>query len=125
MIYQAYTDGKLKVCVYHNSDSKVKKLSRTELRKFNVIMISCELPVLDKCERVALTSPRDSSLESIHRKQEKGWTRAGGTVKEDSRSSLEDLVNSSLVDANLRAGVIHSIDYHRLILDEAHSIKVI
>ncbi|KAF3391233.1 DNA repair protein RAD16 [Penicillium rolfsii] len=80
-----YTNGKLKVCVYHNSDSKVKKLSRADLRKFNVIMISY------------------SSLESIHRKQEKGWTRGNGTVKEDS--------------------VIHSIDYHRLILDEAHSIK--
>ncbi|CEJ57547.1 Putative Adenosinetriphosphatase [Penicillium brasilianum] len=82
---KAYTNGKLKVCVYHNSDSKVKKLSRADLRKYNVIMISY------------------SSLESIHRKQEKGWTRGNGTVKEDS--------------------VIHSIDYHRLILDEAHSIK--
>jgi len=78
-----------------------------------------------KCERIALTLPGDSSLESIHRKQEKGWTRAGGSVKEDSRFFLEVLVISSLVDANLRAGVIHSIDYHRLILDEAHSIKVI
>ncbi|KAJ5591785.1 DNA repair protein RAD16 [Penicillium hispanicum] len=80
-----YTDGKLKVLVYHNSDSKVKKLTETDLRNYNVIMISY------------------SSLESIHRKQEKGWSRSGGTVKEDS--------------------VIHVIDYHRLILDEAHSIK--
>ncbi|KAF7713350.1 Uncharacterized protein PECH_001504 [Penicillium ucsense] len=80
-----YTNGKLKVCVYHNADPKVKKLSRADLRKFDVIMISY------------------SSLESIHRKQEKGWTRGNGTVKEDS--------------------LIHSIKYHRLILDEAHSIK--
>ncbi|KAJ5664747.1 DNA repair protein RAD16 [Penicillium macrosclerotiorum] len=80
-----YTNGKLKVLVYHNSDSKVKKLTPADLRKYDVIMISY------------------SSLESIHRKQEKGWSRSGGTVKEDS--------------------VIHSIDYHRLILDEAHSIK--
>jgi DNA repair protein RAD16 len=43
-IFQEYTNGKLKVCVYHNSDSKVKKLSRADLRKYNVIMISCELP---------------------------------------------------------------------------------
>lgn len=82
---QEYTDGKLKVLVYHGSDSKVKKLTESDLRKYDVIMISY------------------SSLESIHRKQEKGWTRAGGTVKADS--------------------VIHCIDYHRLILDEAHSIK--
>ncbi|OQE14627.1 hypothetical protein PENSTE_c034G05904 [Penicillium steckii] len=82
---QEYTDGKLKVLVHHGSDSKVKKLTESDLRKYNVIMISY------------------SSLESIHRKQEKGWTRAGGTVKADS--------------------VIHCIKYHRLILDEAHSIK--
>ncbi|CAL5867768.1 uncharacterized protein PFLUO_LOCUS1988 [Penicillium psychrofluorescens] len=80
-----YTDGKLNVLVYHNSDSKVKKLTEADLRKYHVIMISY------------------SSLESMYRKQVKGWTRAGGTVKEDS--------------------VIHAIDYHRLILDEAHSIK--
>lgn len=80
-----YTDGKLKVLVYHNSDSKVKNLSKKDLRKYDVVMISY------------------SSLESIYRKQERGWARSGGVVKEDS--------------------VIHSIHYHRLILDEAHSIK--
>lgn len=80
-----YTDGKLKVLVYHNSDAKVKKLSTSDIRKYDVIMISY------------------SSLESMHRKQEKGWARTGGVVKEDS--------------------VIHSVNYHRLILDEAHSIK--
>ncbi|OGE54466.1 hypothetical protein PENARI_c006G04066 [Penicillium arizonense] len=82
---QEYTDGKLKVLVYHNSDPKVKKMTSNDLRKYNVIMISY------------------SSLESIHRKQEKGFTRGETMVKADS--------------------VIHSIHYHRLILDEAHSIK--
>ncbi|KAJ5114563.1 hypothetical protein NUU61_000322 [Penicillium alfredii] len=80
-----YTDGKLKVLVFHNSDSKVKNLTKTDLGKYHVIMISY------------------SSLESTYRKQEKGWSRSGGTVKEDS--------------------AIHSLHYHRLILDEAHSIK--
>ncbi|KAJ5547051.1 DNA repair protein RAD16 [Penicillium frequentans] len=80
-----YTDGKLKVLVYHGSDSKVRKLTPTDLRKYDVIMISY------------------SSLESMFRKQEKGWARTGGVVKEDS--------------------IIHSIHYHRLVLDEAHSIK--
>ncbi|KAJ5291108.1 DNA repair protein RAD16 [Penicillium angulare] len=80
-----YTDGKLKVLVYHNADSKVKKLTAADLMQYNVIMISY------------------SSLESIYRKQEKGWARDGGVVKADS--------------------VIHSIHYHRLVLDEAHSIK--
>lgn len=80
-----YTDGKLKVLVYHNSNTKVKHLKKGDLESYDVIMISY------------------SGLESIYRKEWKGWTRGDGIVKEDS--------------------VIHSIHYHRLILDEAHSIK--
>jgi DNA repair protein RAD16 len=83
---QEYTDGKLKVLVYHNTNTKVKGMRKRDLEKFDVIMISY------------------SGLESIHRKEWKGWNRNDGIVKEDS--------------------VIHSIHYHRLILDEAHSIKV-
>ncbi|KAJ5816925.1 Zinc finger RING-type [Penicillium robsamsonii] len=80
-----YTDGKLKVLVYHNSDAKIKKLTSAEIRKYDVIMISY------------------ASLESIYRKQEKGFSRGETMVKADS--------------------VIHAVHYHRLILDEAHSIK--
>ncbi|KAL5335252.1 SNF2 family N-terminal domain-containing protein [Aspergillus crustosus] len=80
-----YTSGQLNVLVHHNSNSKVKSLSKRDLEKYDVIMISY------------------SGLESIHRKEWKGWTRNDGIVKEDS--------------------VIHSIHFHRLILDEAHSIK--
>ncbi|KAJ5154059.1 Zinc finger RING-type [Penicillium coprophilum] len=80
-----YTNGKLKVLVYHNSDAKVKKLTPAEIRKYDVIMISY------------------ASLESIYRKQEKGFSRGETMVKANS--------------------VIHAIHYHRLILDEAHSIK--
>ncbi|KAJ5395368.1 uncharacterized protein N7487_009671 [Penicillium crustosum] len=80
-----YTDGKLKVLVYHNSDPKVKKLTRADVRKYDVVMISY------------------ASLESMHRKQEKGFSRGETMVKADS--------------------VIHAVHYHRLILDEAHSIK--
>ncbi|KAJ9191876.1 hypothetical protein DTO164E3_8623 [Paecilomyces variotii] len=82
---KAYTDGKLKVLVYHNSNPKVKLLSKSELEEYDVIMISY------------------SGLESMHRKELKGWNRNDGILKEDS--------------------VIHSIHFHRLILDEAHSIK--
>ncbi|KAL1999063.1 hypothetical protein VTN02DRAFT_5108 [Thermoascus thermophilus] len=80
-----YTDGKLKVLIYHNSNPKVKLLKKKDLQAYDVIMISY------------------SGLESIYRKEVKGWFRDEGIVKEDS--------------------VIHSIQYHRLILDEAHSIK--
>lgn len=80
-----YTDGKLKVLVYHNTNPKVKNLSMKDLKNFDVIMISY------------------SGLESIYRKESKGWKRDDGLVKENSK--------------------IHAIKYHRLILDEAHSIK--
>lgn len=81
-----YTDGKLKVLVYHGQNSKVKGMSVKDLKTFDVIMISY------------------NSLESLYRKETKGWTRGEDTlVKEDSP--------------------IHAIHFHRLILDEAHSIK--
>ena len=81
----SYTDGKLKVLVYHNTNPKVKQMGLKDLRAFNVIMVSY------------------SGLESMYRKESKGWNRNDGIVKEDS--------------------VLHAIKFHRLILDEAHSIK--
>ncbi|KAI5249316.1 hypothetical protein E4T43_00865 [Aureobasidium subglaciale] len=80
-----YTDGKLKVLVYHGTNAKSKNMKVNELKKYDVIMISY------------------NSLESLHRKEVKGWSRNGDIVKE--------------------ASPIHAITYHRLILDEAHSIK--
>ncbi|MCJ1296219.1 DNA repair protein rad16, partial [Xylographa carneopallida] len=80
-----YTNGKLKILVHHNTDPKVKKLNMKELKSYDVIMISY------------------SGIESIYRKESKGWKRDDGLVKENSR--------------------IHAIKYHRLILDEAHNIK--
>ena len=81
-----YTSGALKVLVYHiSANPKCKLLSQKDLEKYNVIMISY------------------SGLESMHRKENKGWTRGNRIVKEDS--------------------LIHAIHYHRVILDEAHSIK--
>ncbi|KAI4166598.1 MAG: hypothetical protein LQ343_007919 [Gyalolechia ehrenbergii] len=80
-----YTDGKLKVLVYHNTNPQVKKMKLKELKGYDVIMISY------------------SGLESIYRKESKGWKRDDGIIKENSK--------------------IHAIHYHRLILDEAHNIK--
>ena len=81
-----YTNGKLKVLVYHiSANPKCKLLTPKDLKKYNVIMVSY------------------SGLESMYRKESKGWNRNDGIVKEDS--------------------ILHSIRYHRLILDEAHSIK--
>lgn len=44
---QEYTDGKLQVLVYHNTNSKVKGLSKKDLEKYDVIMISCLYPPLE------------------------------------------------------------------------------
>jgi DNA repair protein RAD16 len=81
-----YTDGKLKVLIYHiSANPKCKSMKSKDLKQYDVIMVSY------------------SGLESMYRKEEKGWSRGGGLVKEDS--------------------LLHSIKFHRLILDEAHSIK--
>ncbi|KAJ9604956.1 DNA repair protein rad16 [Cladophialophora chaetospira] len=81
-----YTSGKLKVLVYHiSANPKCKNMKVKDLKQYDVIMVSY------------------SSLESMHRKEQKGWSRGANIVKEDS--------------------VLHSIKFHRLILDEAHSIK--
>ena len=81
-----YTNGKLNVLIYHiSANPKCKTLSAKDLKKFNVIMVSY------------------SGLESMYRKENKGWNRGDGIVKEDS--------------------ILHAINFHRLILDEAHSIK--
>jgi len=80
-----YTDGKLNVLVYHGTNAKCKKMTIKDLKKFDVIMVSY------------------NSLESLHRKETKGWARGEDIIKE--------------------ASLLHAIHYHRLILDEAHSIK--
>ncbi|WPG97319.1 Hypothetical protein R9X50_00009300 [Acrodontium crateriforme] len=82
---EEYTNGKLKVLIYHGQNTKVKKMSINELKSYDVIMISY------------------NSLESLYRKETKGWSRGDDLIKEDSP--------------------IHAIHFHRLILDEAHSIK--
>jgi DNA repair protein RAD16 len=81
----SYTDGTLKTFVYHGTNQKAKGMTVSQLKKFDVIMMSY------------------NSLESMYRKQEKGFKRKDGIHKERS--------------------VIHSINFHRIILDEAHSIK--
>ncbi|KIW09188.1 uncharacterized protein PV09_00118 [Verruconis gallopava] len=80
-----YTDGKLKVLIVHNTNSKSKNLTTKVIRAHNVVIMSY------------------NSLESMFRKQEKGWSRGDNIIKEDSP--------------------IHAITFHRVILDEAHSIK--
>lgn len=81
----SYTDGTLKTFVFHGTNQKTKGMTVKDLKKYDVIMMSY------------------NSLESIYRKQERGFKRKDGIYKEKS--------------------IIHAITFHRIILDEAHSIK--
>ncbi|KAH8804599.1 SNF2 family N-terminal domain-containing protein [Xylogone sp. PMI_703] len=80
-----YTDGTLKTFVFHGTNAKTRSMTVKDLKKYDVILMSY------------------NSLESMYRKQEKGFKRKDGIHKEES--------------------VIHQIRFHRVILDEAHNIK--
>ncbi|KAG4438488.1 hypothetical protein IFR05_006011 [Cadophora sp. M221] len=80
-----YTDGTLKTFVYHGTNRAVKTITYEKLLQYDVILMSY------------------NSLESMFRKQEKGFKRKDQLFIEDS--------------------VMHKIHFHRVILDEAHSIK--
>ncbi|KAI1103239.1 nucleotide exicision repair protein [Jackrogersella minutella] len=82
---QSYTNGQLKTLVYHGTQVRANKMSVKELKKFDVILMSY------------------NTLESMYRKQEKGFQRKEGTYKEKS--------------------AMHQIKFHRVVLDEAHCIK--
>jgi DNA repair protein RAD16 len=82
---ESYTDGTLKTIVFHGTNAKAKNLTMKDLKKYDVIIMSY------------------NSLESMYRKQEKGFKRKDGLFKEKS--------------------IIHQADFHRVILDEAHCIK--
>ena len=81
----SYTDGTLKTFVFHGTNQKTKSITVKELKRYDVIMMSY------------------NSLESMYRKQEKGFKRGSAYHREKS--------------------LIHAIHFHRVILDEAHSIK--
>lgn len=82
---ESYTDGTLKVIVFHGTNSKAKDMTAKQLKAYDVIMMSY------------------NTLESMYRRQEKGFQRKDGLLKTKS--------------------AVHSIHFHRVILDEAHSIK--
>ena len=81
-----YTDGTLRTFVFHGTNAQTKGIAVKDLKKYDVILMSY------------------NSLESMYRKQEKGFKRKNGIHKERSP--------------------IHQIRFHRVILDEAHNIKV-
>lgn len=83
---ESYTSGLLKTLVFHGTNSKSKNLSVKDLKKYDVLMMSY------------------NTLESLYRKQEKGFKRKDGLYKERS--------------------AVHQVTFHRVILDEAHCIKV-
>ncbi|CCK68591.1 DNA repair protein RAD16 KNAG_0B01440 [Huiozyma naganishii CBS 8797] len=77
-----HTNGKLKVYVYHGA-TRTNKIA--DISEFDVILTTY------------------SVIESVYRKQNYGFRRKSGLVKEKS--------------------VLHNINFYRVILDEAHNIK--
>lgn len=76
---ESYTDGTLKTIVMHGSNSKANKVKTAkDLKKYDVILMSY------------------NSLESMYRRQEKGFKRKDALHKERS--------------------LIHSVHFHRVIL---------
>ncbi|KAK9769049.1 hypothetical protein SCAR479_02293 [Seiridium cardinale] len=82
---ESYTDGTLKTLVFHGTNSKAKDMTAKQLREYDVIIMSY------------------NTLESMYRRQEKGFQRKAGLYKVKS--------------------AVHTIKFHRVMLDEAHSIK--
>ncbi|KAI9887298.1 MAG: DNA repair protein rad16 [Watsoniomyces obsoletus] len=91
-----YTNGSLKVLLYHGV--AVKKMSLADIKSHNVIITSY------------------STLESAYRKQIQGIKR---------KSSDEEPPKKKQKKAPPKGGPspFHAIHFHRVILDEAHSIK--
>lgn len=78
---ETHTGGELKVGIYHGSN----KMSKKEMLEYDVILTTY------------------SVLESVFRKQQYGFRRKNGLVKEKS--------------------ALHDMPFYRVILDEAHNIK--
>lgn len=100
---QSYTDGKLKVFVYHGSNPKIKGITVKELKSYDVVMISCAYihpHSFTWGEKEANMFYLDSGLESMHRKEVKGWTRGKGLVKEDSKLLLSKPTHRLVSDQN-------------------------
>ncbi|CCG83688.1 protein of unknown function [Taphrina deformans PYCC 5710] len=77
-----YTNNALTILIYHgaNRETSIKKL-----KEYDIVLTTYNL------------------LESVWRKQQSGFRRKDGVVKEKS--------------------ILHSIKFHRIVLDEAHNIK--
>lgn len=79
---ETHTGGRLSTFIYHG---KGKSATREELEKYDVILSTYSL------------------LESVFRKQNYGFRRKNGLVKEKS--------------------IVHNMHFHRIVLDEAHNVK--
>lgn len=77
-----YSSDTFSVLVYHGAN---RTNDMDEVRKADIVLTTYAV------------------VESVHRKQQSGFTRKGGKVYEKS--------------------VLHSIKFHRIVLDEAHNIK--
>ncbi|CEQ40631.1 SPOSA6832_02274 [Sporobolomyces salmonicolor] len=101
---EKFTTG-FKILVFHGQN----RLSNAkEMEKYDVVLTSCAFgfffPVSDAMSgRADGARSADAVLESSFRRENKGFSRKGKMLKEDS--------------------ILHKVKWHRVILDEAHNIK--
>lgn len=79
---ELYTNNALSILIFHGSN---REISPDKIRQYDLVITTYNL------------------LESVWRKQQSGFRRKDGVVKEDS--------------------ILHAIKFHRIVLDEAHNIK--
>lgn len=79
---ELYTNNALTILIYHGSN---REQSVAKLKEYDIVLTTYNL------------------LESVWRKQQSGFRRKDGVVKE--------------------ASILHTIKFHRIVLDEAHNIK--
>jgi DNA repair protein RAD16 len=97
---EKFTKG-FKVLIFHGTNrlSNVK-----EMEKYDVVLTSCTSRFSPSISSpLTVVSRADAVLESTFRREQKGFTKKGKIMKEDS--------------------ILHKVKWHRVILDEAHNIK--
>jgi DNA repair protein RAD16 len=96
---EQHTDNGLSVCLFYGAN---RNITAKEMKEYDVVLTTCTTSPFPH-NLVSFADVLDAVLESVFRKQHTGFKRADGIHKERS--------------------LLHSVEFFRVILDEAHNIK--
>jgi SNF2 family DNA or RNA helicase len=96
-----YTNGTLKVLVYHGTNAKVKGLKKKDLMKYNVIMISCKWHVLIIIE-IANTHKILDSNPCIEKSKKAGHAKTRMEMPLSSRKIVLCILSIGIVSFSTR-----------------------